>query len=604
MIWLFATAQADPSQVAHGRYLLDTERPWAAAELAATLLEADHRDPEVHGLYIDAWTALGEGGILTAQYRTWWEQAPSDATRRTSLAWTLERTQSARGDWCEEFATLAGDHPPEILVARLADGRCPVDPVDSTLNLASATQLISQTRAAPWEQARLAVLFEPPAADRNLDAARDAARALALESLNSDQPAVISAAKWVLWRAGEHDAVDRATDRLNAIDPHPRRPNTHLNPTILAIRAALKHPNREEALLRLDAVVLDLEARGPIVAGWHRARAELLDGLGRDKEALTSRRLAWESLQSDADLAVTFALAAAAANTDLQAALTATTTALASISAQRAPLGDYNAWLEDQRSDRAAALTAQAAVLRALDRDEEARRALRASLELERTGEAHLALAALEVGALAEEHRAWGLALKDASVDGLADRKVLELAWAERPYWHPAGLDGTLAARRRAVTKERPRVPTDPSPLIGEAFPVTAFYVNRAERALSEFPGVVVVDLWATWCGPCVASMPHLDELSQRWAGHATFLGLSADDSERTVAQFLRKADPLSYTIGWAGSEVTANTQSPGLPSTFILDEDHRVVAWLQGWSGPDDHRLEEVLRHLLGHPD
>ena len=55
---------------------------------------------------------------------------------------------------------------------------------------------------------------------------------------------------------------------------------------------------------------------------------------------------------------------------------------------------------------------------------------------------------------------------------------------------------------------------------------------------------VHVVEFWATWCGPCRSSMPHISELQQRHGDDVTFIGVTREDVA-TVNRFLDKESPI-----------------------------------------------------------
>jgi thiol-disulfide isomerase/thioredoxin len=95
---------------------------------------------------------------------------------------------------------------------------------------------------------------------------------------------------------------------------------------------------------------------------------------------------------------------------------------------------------------------------------------------------------------------------------------------------------------------------------------------------------VIVVNFWASWCGPCRAETPALNHAWQRWKSHlVTFIGVNTRDAKRDGRSFARGA-PISYPVGYDGSGGTARTYGVGaLPATFVISPRGRVVARLLG---------------------
>ena len=97
---------------------------------------------------------------------------------------------------------------------------------------------------------------------------------------------------------------------------------------------------------------------------------------------------------------------------------------------------------------------------------------------------------------------------------------------------------------------------------------------------------VVVLNFWATWCGPCRAEMPSLQSLHEdRATDGVAVLGLATDvGSERVIREFIDERD-IEYPIGRASNaHRNAFGGIRGIPTTFIIDRDgvvqHRVVGY------------------------
>jgi len=117
---------------------------------------------------------------------------------------------------------------------------------------------------------------------------------------------------------------------------------------------------------------------------------------------------------------------------------------------------------------------------------------------------------------------------------------------------------------------------------------------------------IYVIEFWATWCGPCLASMPHISELQQHYQDKVQFVGVSDEDVE-TITEFLAKerdqdgtwADVLRYTIAVDEDRTTHRdylgaAQQNGIPCAFIINAD-RKIAWI-GHPMEIDEPLQAVV--------
>lgn len=123
--------------------------------------------------------------------------------------------------------------------------------------------------------------------------------------------------------------------------------------------------------------------------------------------------------------------------------------------------------------------------------------------------------------------------------------------------------------------------------------------------SFSSFKGkIVFLNIWATWCGPCVGEMPSIARLAQNARlqdKNIAFVCVSTDESAEAVRQFVAGKD-WKMTILRA-EKVPSVFYTEGIPSTFVIDADGRIAATAVGasdWSAPD---VVEFLEKLATSP-
>jgi beta-lactamase regulating signal transducer with metallopeptidase domain/thiol-disulfide isomerase/thioredoxin len=120
---------------------------------------------------------------------------------------------------------------------------------------------------------------------------------------------------------------------------------------------------------------------------------------------------------------------------------------------------------------------------------------------------------------------------------------------------------------------------------VGELAPdFVAERLDGGTARLSELRGkLVLVDFWATWCGPCVAELPTLQEIQQQFGDNPQFALLSIScDNEAEAAKSFVEEHSLAWqhvNVGGTASRISKDYTVRTLPATFLIGPDGRVIA-------------------------
>jgi thiol-disulfide isomerase/thioredoxin len=130
--------------------------------------------------------------------------------------------------------------------------------------------------------------------------------------------------------------------------------------------------------------------------------------------------------------------------------------------------------------------------------------------------------------------------------------------------------------------------------------------VDKGSFSLGDFGGkVVVVNLWATWCGPCRREIPDYERVRKEYAGRAVeFIGLTTEDprtSADRVKQFAHDVN-FGFRLGYADRE-TASILMNGqhsIPQTVVIAADGHIISHWSGYGAQSRDRLRDAIKLAL----
>ncbi len=121
------------------------------------------------------------------------------------------------------------------------------------------------------------------------------------------------------------------------------------------------------------------------------------------------------------------------------------------------------------------------------------------------------------------------------------------------------------------------------------------------DRKLSEFKGkVVVMDFWATWCGPCKMAMPGLQKLHESMKDKGVVVvGVNMADDAEAAKKFMTNKK-YTYLGVYGGDEVAQAYGVGPIPQFFVVGIDGKIIHHAIGFDPKGEKKLEEVItKHL-----
>jgi thiol-disulfide isomerase/thioredoxin len=135
-----------------------------------------------------------------------------------------------------------------------------------------------------------------------------------------------------------------------------------------------------------------------------------------------------------------------------------------------------------------------------------------------------------------------------------------------------------------AVTLATSGTAAPPSYPAAPGFALTALGKPGQQVSLSQYQGKpLIINFWASWCEPCQQETPLLASWYKQQHGHVVLLGLDENDTAANALKFAT-AKGVSYPIGFDPTVTVAPAYNvDGLPQTFFLNAEHRIVDHVLG---------------------
>ena len=186
-----------------------------------------------------------------------------------------------------------------------------------------------------------------------------------------------------------------------------------------------------------------------------------------------------------------------------------------------------------------------------------------------------------------------------ASLAVILPLAIVSVSTAATPT--PANANASVPAPAPSVSAAAPAPDLPPAVSV-----VPLKDVKGGSFKLADFFGkVAVINLWATWCGPCRREIPELVKLNKEFHSRGVeMIGLSTENPEASaekVRKFMQDFQ-IDYRIGWAPAEVGVPLMQghEAIPQIFVISRDGRILQRFIGYSAAYSTQLKQVLEDAL----
>jgi peroxiredoxin len=125
---------------------------------------------------------------------------------------------------------------------------------------------------------------------------------------------------------------------------------------------------------------------------------------------------------------------------------------------------------------------------------------------------------------------------------------------------------------------------------------------SGSEVSLAQYKGqVVMINFWASWCGPCRQEMPLLESIYKKYSRMGfTLLGVNVEPDSQAASEWLKQT-PVSFPILYdKDSKVSKLYDVAGMPSTVLIDRSGKLRMLHRGYKPGDENEYLDSIRTLI----
>lgn len=147
----------------------------------------------------------------------------------------------------------------------------------------------------------------------------------------------------------------------------------------------------------------------------------------------------------------------------------------------------------------------------------------------------------------------------------------------------------------------------DYPPLVSKAAEADMLHLDGTTSKIIDKKGsVLLLNLWATWCGPCRSEIPELVKLQETFGSKGLeVIGLNADeeDTKEMIDEFTKELK-INYTVVWAPTpmmyELFKISKFDGIPQSFVIDREGRLRGVFKGASESEIKKMENTVAKVV----